>query len=179
MTQKIVAFVGLSGVGKTSALKILAATRPFQHLAASNLIREARKTNETSPSLETLRSFDIDESQNLLIDGFNKAIDQKAKRIVLDGHTLIETPSGPVKIRAEVFRALRITSMVFLADAPAEILRRREEDPTRSRPRVNVADILHFQEAALLTAFEICVELDVPLCVLTPKQHERLQELLA
>lgn len=178
MTQKVVAFVGLSGVGKTSALKALGATISFQHLGASTLIREARKANETSPNLDALRNFDIDESQRLLIKGFNKAIDPQAALVVLDGHTLIETPSGLVQIRAEVFQALKLTSMVFWADAPSEILSRRERDLTRNRPRADIADIRRFQETALLAAFEICIALNVPLSILTPRQSGRLQELL-
>ena len=45
MTQPVVALLGLSGVGKSTILRKLAAHIAFQHLQASAIIKAAQKRN--------------------------------------------------------------------------------------------------------------------------------------
>lgn len=176
--QRIVAVVGLSGVGKTTALLKLLELRSFQHLRAGRLISDGRNLEKTSTSLDSLRHADIDENQRLLIAGFRHAINLNESYVVLDGHTLIETPSGSVPISGEVFEQLRIEEFIFIADDPAKIVQRRLEDTSRARPPATEAVVAHIQEIALLTAFRISAKLRIPLSTVAPTDTRRLERLV-
>jgi len=178
VTQKVTAVVGLSGVGKTSVLSTLSSKRKFQHLSASRLIRDARRLWDMPGALDTLRSANIGENQRLLIEGFRRAIDSKAAHVVLDGHTVVEAPSGLIVIEPTVFRELQIASMIFLADNAVEIARRRANDITRSRAVATLEGIQRNQEAALLAAFQTCSELKIPLTVVTVDHIDHLEGVL-
>jgi adenylate kinase len=172
--QRIVAVVGLSGVGKTSALNAISATRSFQHLGASSLIREARQQGEA----DSLRTADIDENQYLLVKGFSSAVDPEADLVVLDGHTVIETPSGLVTIPPEIFKQLRTSAMLFVADFPKAIAERRSADQSRQRPVTGVDQLKLHQQAALLAAFDVCMHLNIPLTVVRSGETKKLGEVL-
>jgi adenylate kinase len=172
--QKIVAVVGLSGVGKTSMLTTVMATHPFQRLGASQLIRDARQQSE----VDSLRNADIDENQYLLIKGFSNAVDPKAGLVVLDGHTVIETSWGLVTIPPDVFGRLGISAMLFVADFPNAIAERRTADQSRQRPVVGLDQLKQHQHAALLAAFDACMHLDIPLTVVRSGDTLRLGEVL-
>jgi adenylate kinase len=178
VTQKVVALVSLSGVGKTSALVTLTAKRPFQHLSASRLIREGRELSALSTTADTLHNANIDENQRLLIAGFKRAIDLAASFVVLDGHTVVETPSGLVPIGADVFGALAITDMIFLSAAPSEILQRRALDISRNRPPADMEQIEIYQERAMLEAFRVCCHLKIPLSVINGPSSSNLEKLI-
>jgi adenylate kinase len=163
MTQKVTAIVGLSGVGKTFALKSISERRSFQHLSAGQLIREARQLPPSTEMLESLRSANIDDNQDLLAIGFHHARDPSIGRVILDAHTAIETPTGLTILRPNIFGALGIADMIFLASLPSKILGRRTEDAGRRRPHVTVEQVREFQELALLSVFNICQHLEYPL----------------
>jgi adenylate kinase len=176
--QKVVAVVGLSGVGKTSALGTLTAKHAFQYLSASRLIREGRELGALPATVDKLRIANIDENQRLLIAGFKRAIDLTASFVVLDGHTVIETPSGLVTVGANVFGALGITDMIFLAAAPPEIVQRRSQDVSRNRQPANAEQLEAYQDEALLAAFRVCCHLKIPLNVVTGSYSPHLEKLI-
>jgi len=179
MNQHAIAFLGLSGVGKSTLLRELSSHVEFQHLQASALIKEGRQAAEAQEiSTDTLRHVNIDENQQLLIAGYERSINPKAKLVILDGHSVIDTPAGLVQIDPSVFSALGISRVIFLADKPAEIVQRRQSDTSRDRPIRSVGDIDVHQDVALLNALRICLELQVPLNVVTPAQREHLRCLL-
>ena len=171
MTRQVVALTGLSGVGKTSLIEGLAASVPLEHLQASSLIKEGRRAvGEAAISQDQLRLVDIDENQILLVRGFN--IKAKASRglIVLDGHTVIERDDGLTRIDARVFGAIGINSMIFLADHPEAIARRRCNDTARKRPVPSVDGLRLIQEEAREHAATICLALGIPLHVWRPDE---------
>jgi adenylate kinase len=124
--------------------------------------------------LESLRSEDIEENQRLLVVGFKHAKDPAASHVILDGHTVIETPTGLTTIDPEIFEALGIEDMIFLASPPTKIFERRAGDANRQRPPVTLEAVRDFQEAALLAAFKTCLQLQIPLVVIDPTHIERL-----
>ena len=65
MSQQIVAFTGLSGIGKTTFLRHLAESIKFQHLTGGSLIAAARDANPDER--DALRYADLDENQRMLI----------------------------------------------------------------------------------------------------------------
>lgn len=175
MKQSIVALVGISGVGKSTLLKAALDHVPFQHLQASALIKAAKEAITTSPvAADDLRQADINDNQALLVHGFGSARSPDEPLIVLDGHTVIDTPSGLVGIEPRVFAELGVTRFIFLADDPAAISLRREKDQSRSRPRRSTEELEEHQMQALLNAFVAARHLDVPLLVFTVSQVDGL-----
>lgn len=73
MSQKIVAFTGISGAGKTTFLEKLAEKVSFQHLSGGSLIASARQTD--AEQRDAMRHADLDENQQLLINGSFVACD--------------------------------------------------------------------------------------------------------
>lgn len=179
MTYRVIALVGLSGVGKSTLLSSLLPLVRFQHLQASALIKAERELlNLRKLSLDTLRNEDIGVNQQLLIAGFTRAIDLQTGIVVLDGHSVIDSSAGLVPIGATVFRALGVSRMVFLADDPAHISERRQADANRKRPDRTPSELRQQQEQALLDAFRISLELKVPLGIITPNHASDMHELL-
>lgn len=178
MKPPIIAIVGLSGVGKSTLLKGIAARVPIQHLQASALIKQAREElSKVSVSADQLRHANIADNQALLIQGFKRAMDPTAHVVVLDGHTIIDTPSGLVRIEPDVFSQVGVQQFVFLAAPPALIYARRAGDATRTRPARTEEELREHQHQALLSAFESAQHLDVPLTVITANQIGVLVEL--
>lgn len=104
--RKVVALAGLSGVGKSTLLENAQRTLVFEHLQASELIKAERRECQRKPvAHDLLREGNIDDNQALLISGFMRRA-PKEGLIVLDGHTVIDTPDGLVEILPSVFRRL-------------------------------------------------------------------------
>lgn len=167
MTPPVIAVVGLSGVGKSALLARLKGAIPMQILQASALIMEARtSTDSQSPTLDALRSADLDENQQLLMQGFARRVDRAASLVVLDCHTVIETRGGLVRIDPHVFDSMNVKAMIFLEDEPEEIARRRRSDSTRERPPAE--DLGSVQAEAIQHARTIAAELNIRLFVHSP-----------
>jgi adenylate kinase len=165
MKRHIVAITGLSGVGKSTLVRALASMIPFQHLQASALIRNARQSERDQPTLDQLRSADLDENQELLIRGFARAASQRPRLIVLDGHTVIERADSLFLIEPAVFGAIGINSMIFLAEDCSELAKRRCQDKSRQRSLRSVEQLRSMQDQALLHAREICQVLGIQIDV--------------
>jgi adenylate kinase len=179
MTRQVVAFTGLSGVGKSTLIKTLAMSVPFEHLQASALIKEGRlAVGDAAITQDQLRFVDIDENQNLLIFGFRLKARTSKGLVVLDGHTVIERDDGLTPIDARVFGAIGIDSMIFLADDPEAIVERRRNDLGRKRPLTGINDLRLIQEEAQRHAAAICRELAVPLHTLHPDQSPLIAQVL-
>ncbi|WP_414462428.1 ATP-binding protein [Hyphomicrobium sp. DY-1] len=180
MTQPIIALVGISGVGKSTLLRAAAETLTFQHLQASALIKEA-KERRTSAAVasDELRTADIADNQALLVEGFGLARNSGDALVVLDGHTVIDTPLGLITIEPSVFAAVGVTQFIFVADDPNAILSRRTDDQSRNRPQRSALELEQHQEQAVLAAFKAALHLGVPLHMLTPHQREALIEIFA
>lgn len=180
MKQSVIALVGISGVGKSTLLRTAAAFVPFQHLQASALIKEAKELLSSDAVVtDDLRTADITHNQALLVKGFSNARNPAERLIVLDGHTVIDTPAGLITIEPSVFSALGVTEFIFVADDPKSILSRRANDQSRNRPERSVLELAHHQEQAVLTAFAAALKLRTPLHILTPCQLDALLEILA
>lgn len=163
----MVAVAGLSGVGKSTLLTRLKSAIPMQVLQASALIKEARTLRDgQNLTLDALRGADLDENQKLLAQGFARRVDRAAPLVVLDCHTIIETPSGIVRIDPRVFAPMNVRAMVFLEDEPEQIARRRRNDTTRRRP--SAQNLGSVQAEAMQQACTIAAELSIPLFVHHP-----------
>lgn len=179
MTQKIIALVGLSGVGKTTSLRSFGQDLSFQHLQASALIRDQiKQQSEAALSADALRLGDIDENQRLLVVGFHAVHRSELDLIVLDGHTVIDTPNGLTEISSSVFSDIGVTEFVFIAEEPSIIFERRLNDVSRSRPVRSAEELRTHQEVALLTAFKSALTLQKPLTILFGSEISKLRSIL-
>jgi len=133
MSQRVVAFTGISGVGKTSFLSKLAALMTFQHITGGSLIAAARAV--TSDRRDTMRYANLDENQRLLVEGFSLVRDPGAELIIMDGHVVIDSGEGLIKISSDVFKALDVKAMLHLEADPPRLAQNRSRDTSRSRPR--------------------------------------------
>lgn len=169
MTQPVVALLGISGVGKSTVLNKLAGTIAFQHVQASTIIKLARDAQVATPTgLDELRNTNIDDNQALLISGFAAARDPTAPVVVLDGHSVIDTPQGLICIPPIVFARLGVSLFVFLADDAAAIADRRRQDQTRRRPTRTNDELERHQTEALGNTFAAARLLNAPLMVFYP-----------
>ncbi|WP_149541214.1 ATP-binding protein [Siccirubricoccus phaeus] len=159
MTRTVVAVVGLSGVGKSTLLQKLNEGQIFRHFQASVLIREQKAAMNEMSAQDILRLGNIEDNQRLLVEGFKRATDNMTGLIVLDGHTIIDTPAGIVVIHPDVFRDMGVSRFVFVYEDPAVIALRRAGDSSRKRPLRTEDELREQQEMALICAFRASIAL--------------------
>ncbi len=164
MNQRVIAVTGISGVGKTTLLRKLTARAAFQHLTGGSLI--ARAHAGTNLSRDGLRHFDLDDNQKLLIEGFMAARDRTAETVIFDGHAVIDGPNGLAEIPISVFDALGIRLMVHLEADLVTIQRNRGNDPSRSRPALDIQTLREHQSRSRRHAITIAQALNVECLVL-------------
>ena len=180
MRQPVIALVGLSGVGKSTLLHALREHIAFQHLQASVLIRATRETLTSAPvAADDLRHADITDNQALLIEGFKIARSADASLVVLDGHTVVDTPLGLVEIAPEVFGALGVSSFIFVVDDAEVIFQRRRADKSRERPDRSPKELDHQQTQALLATFRAARALCVPLHIFSTGHVDQIRDVMA
>ena len=171
MSALIIAFTGISGVGKTTFLRSLAKYVSFQHLTGGSLISAGRQATEKER--DTLRHANLDENQRLLLLGFAIERDHSAQLIVMDGHVVIDTDAKLEKLSIDVFRELEISMMVHLEADPALIEQNRKRDKGRNRPTHSIEVLSKHQQVSRRRAEEVAVALGVE-CIFV--SHERVQE---
>lgn len=165
MTRKVVAITGVSGVGKSYFVDEMKKGLDIQYLQASSLIKEgAIQKNSDYYGQDFLRESDIDLNQLHLIRGFSGIKDNNVD-IVLDSHTVIDTPKGYNYISPTVFKEIGVTHLVMLTDEPRNIAFKRENDSSRQRPKRNELEIFNYQRTCLLHAYEISQCAEIPLIV--------------
>lgn len=163
-----IAFVGISGAGKSTFLKIAMGTTPFLHLEASKLIKEEiALVQQQVQSSEELRTGAVLNNQELLVQAFHRNASGHEGLIVLDGHTVVDTGAGLQRIPASVFAEMNVRSILFLQDDPEVIRSRRAADTIRIRPERSAQEIKTHQQEAMLAAADIALELGIPLQVVT------------
>ena len=163
--QTVVAFTGISGVGKTTFLRTLAKSLLFQHLTGGSLIVAGREA--ASDQRDGMRHQDLDENQRMLIEGFVVARDPEADHIFMDGHVVIDDGQNLTKLECDVFRALDVAMMVHLEAEPIKIATNRSQDASRSRPAYDVETLERHQDISRQHAKCIANKLDVGFHIVT------------
>ena len=176
----VVAVVGLSGVGKSTLIRRVAADLAVQHFEASELIKaeQARRAEQVESS-EALRLGPVLDNQALLIASFRRSVQPRPDLVLLDGHVLVDGSAGPVPIPADVFAALGCGAMIFVRDAPRGIVERRKADSDRIRPLRSVLELAEQQQMAWATADAICRNLGIPLHAIAQADSQTFGEVLA
>lgn len=164
--RKVVALVGLSGVGKSTLLEDARRRFSFGHLQASDLIKaEKQERRDNTVAHDLLREGNIDDNQTLLISGFMRYAPEEGL-VVLDGHTVIDTPDGLVEILPSVFKAIDVCRFVVLVDDVEKIALRRLSDTRRTRPFRSPEELVEHQERSVLAAYRAALVLRVPLFII-------------
>ena len=159
MRQRIVALVGISGVGKTTFLKQVAANCVFQHLTAGSVIARAKAAELAAR--DSLRLSDLDGNQRLLIQGFATARDPTAYFVILDGHVVIHTENSLLPIESWVFASLGINEIAHLEADPAQVHSNRAKDANRQRPSLSVDEIRNHQARSSAEARRVADDLRI------------------
>lgn len=177
--QRVIALASLSGAGKTTLVRSVSGSVDFTHLSASDLIKEQITREEgIERSSEALRSVSIPGNQIRLVESYRARASNISGHIVLDCHTIIDTPSGLEDIPASIFEAIGITDLLFLVVDPTEISKRRSRDTFRSRPYRTVCELAEQQKIALHVAREISGVLDIPFTILRKAPETELLSML-
>lgn len=177
--QRISAVVGLSGAGKTTLIRTASEIVDFVHLSASDLIKAQIKRDEGSElGSEILRLGSIPDNQTRFVEAFKAQASGVGKHIVLDCHTMIDTPSGLERVPTGTFRAVMVSEFIFLYVDPAEIFKRRSQDVDRIRPCRRIDELGDQQELALQATYEISNALEIPITVLGEEAETELISVL-
>lgn len=176
MSQRIVAFTGISGVGKTTFLRRLAQLIDFQHITSGSLIATAREV--AADSRDAIRYADLDENQRLLIEGFVLTRDPYEKLVMIDGHVVVDDGEVLSKISSDVFRALGVSVMVHLEAPPEQIAANRARDESRSRPSYSPDLLERHQVLSRAHAHDVSEKLNIPLRIVTHNDVNQLVKLL-
>lgn len=177
--SKVVAVVGLSGVGKTSLITRIASELPLKHIQASTIIKQEQAMRQTEAlTSEQLRLGDVLQNQFLLIDGFHRAIGGTDKLIVLDGHVLIDGRDGVVEVPTDVFRRIGCQQFLIIEDEANRIYERRRSDSSRSRPVRSLAELCDQQRHSTQWAKQIASELCIRCSVLRPSDISKARQIL-
>lgn len=177
MSQKIVAFTGISGVGKTTFLKKLVKRMSFQHLTGGSLIAAARQTDENQR--DAMRHADLEENQQLLIHGFFATRDPQVGLVMMDGHVVIDNGDNLTALPSTIFRALGTSLMVHLEADPALIERNRSQDTGRSRPKYDFETLNQHQSTSRKHAASIARDLGIGFHILTHSDVDQFATMLS
>lgn len=162
--MRIVAVLGISGVGKSSLIAAAAREIYLLHLTASGLIKAQLAKAQTS---EQLRAGPILDNQHYMLRGFSQAVaGVKQELVVFDGHNLIDTPTGILEIPDAVFAAMGLHALVFIEDAANAIADRRQADQSRQRPTRTADELAEQQGRAKDMAARLAASLGIPFSVL-------------
>jgi adenylate kinase len=157
---KVIAVLGISGVGKSSLIRLAASHISLLHLTASSLIKAQLAQ---APTSEQLRAGPVIDNQELMLREFARQIaTPEQPLIIFDGHNLIDTATGLLEIPRAVFAELRLNAIIFIEDAPDQIHARRLADKMRERPGRSVAELGEQQSRAIEYAIGLAGGLEIP-----------------
>ena len=173
---------GISGVGKTWLIKqFVDQNDKFCRVSASKLIENAKAKNiDSLGNNNGPLAMQVDSNQALLLDELEKFISVKAdKKILFDGHSVIDTVEGLVQIDVNVIDEIGPKKIIFLEDLPENILKRRQNDENRNRPRRTLEYLTSYQEASLEQCNIYAQILEIELCVIPAGDHKQLERVLS
>jgi adenylate kinase len=144
--KKTVIIVGVPGVGKSTIISNV--TETFQNIGTtvctvvfgSVMFKEAKKLGINDR--DQLRKLSIDLQQKLQNMAANHISNLKESIVIVDTHLFIKTPSGYYPgLPMNLILKLNPDILILITANSEEILRRRENDNTRSRDKISDNEI--------------------------------------
>ncbi len=181
-SRRIIAVFGVSGVGKSTLITraIARCGVDVLHLQASQLIKMAKGDGATSEELRKSPESAIIANQHLLVSAFHDRIRKHESEIVVfDGHSIIDNGLTVAPIPSDIIRQLGPVGLIFVTASPQDIVDRRTQDTTRSRPIRSLRRLEYLQDSALDVCRDYQRELAVPLDVISSENTRFLASLLA
>ena len=116
----IILVCGLSRSGKSSMIAALAAEDPsVQHVSASRLLREAGRP------IRHISKSDAILNQEILAVAVSRQSYAGSSFVLIDGHILLETTSGPYLLDDAVLDSFAIEGIVFIHANQQDVTNRR------------------------------------------------------
>ena len=154
----IIFVAGVHGVGKTSSCNHVSDLIGQPLYTASAIIR-AEKATLLSDQSKQVR--DVNENQDILVQGVYKLFSESVERFLLDGHfTLINTQGHIESIGIDIFSRINLDGVVIFQDAPKKLCQRLYE---RDEKSCSVSEVTAHQDAELNQAQFVAEKLDVPI----------------
>ena len=180
MSRKIVAVLGVSGVGKTTMIQSFVQQHPdVLSVRASELIKRQAAITDAE-KMRALTSLEIHINQNHLITAFDKfKLESPAQHILFDGHSIIDNDDEVIVIPTKVFEKIGPDLFIFIEDDPDIIASRRVHDTTRSRPLLSSQNLDAQQLVAKNAALNYGTELSIPCVVLSAGDKDKFNTLLS
>ena len=161
--MKTILVFGVSGVGKSWLCRQASEVMGARHISGSELIRVGKeRVTAQSVSQDSLRTDQVIDNQTLLLDGYRAFRSQSQGLILFDGHNVIDTDAGLVRIPPEVILALEPAAIAVITADPMMIVERRTADTTRARPGRSLGELAAYQALCVSTGMEQAGMMEIP-----------------
>ena len=159
-TRNVVIVTGIPGVGKTTVINTAIEMIKEKHNEEVLMLNFGSEMFEVASERGLVQDRDelrkmVTAKQREVQRLAGKAIAEKAKstRVIVDTHTLIQTPNGfLIGLPEWVVKAIEPKTLVLVEAKPENIASRRSDDETRTRDEQFVDDIRIHQEMCRATA---------------------------
>lgn len=155
--MKVIFVAGIHAVGKSTVCKSVSDELGIPHYTSSQIIRDEKSS---AVSANSKLVADVADNQQILIQGALRLLE--CGRFLLDGHFTMRRKSdgGIEAIHVDVFRELRISSIVLFTDHPDDISNRMHD---RDGVLHHVDMIRTHQDAEVAHASYVASTLNIPL----------------
>jgi adenylate kinase len=149
----MIAFMGISGAGKSYLLKNMPSRHSYHVVTASELIKGQIKSRDSLIiSSEQMRLSPTSDMQALLIEGVSIERQTAKSPIVLDCHAIVDKGDHLDPVPINVFGKIGVLRVIHLVVSPSEIWSRRRDDNSRTRPEISVEQIADHQNRSVAHA---------------------------
>jgi len=149
----MIAFMGISGAGKSYLLKNLPSRDSYHVVTASELIkRQINSRDSLSVSSEQMRLSATNDMQALLIEALEIERQTAQFPIILDCHAVIDKGDHLDPVPINVFEQIGVLRVIHLVVSPSEICSRRRNDNFRIRPEISVEQLADHQNRSVAHA---------------------------
>lgn len=169
--------VGVSGVGKTQMIRRFVAEHDeYIHIEASKLIKQAINT-QTSEQLRLLPKEQILKNQYLLLQELTK-YKQKYRRIILDGHLLINNDQETIPIPLDIVKKFLPHKIILIQGNSYDIYLHRINDTDKKHPQQTTTEIDQDQQFLKYISIQYCRELNINFYTLHYSENKKFNDLL-
>lgn len=170
MQPDLTVVFGVSGVGKTTACaKLVERHRAFRHITASQLVDRVSLSPDRSVEQATA-------TQDEIVERLRYLMENEPRRIILDGHCVIQLTTGLFPIPNEFIMALAPAKIILIEAEPESVYNRRKQ-----RDLTTKATTLDAIARELALTRKTCLayhrDLSIPMTVLSSSATDLADEL--